>query len=45
MRIAGTKRALAKWAVSHNVDFLETANINTVETIEKIAAHKPELIV
>ncbi len=36
---------VANWAKTHSVPFIETENINTAETIEKIAALQPDLIV
>ena len=36
---------VADWAKSNDVAFIETENANSPESIEQIAAHKPELIV
>ena len=33
------------WAKSHSIPFIETDNVNTPETIERIAALQPDLIV
>ncbi len=36
---------VADWAKIHSVPFIETDNVNTAETIERIAALQPDLIV
>lgn len=36
---------IACWADSHSVPFIESDNVNTPQIIDKIAAHKPDLIV
>jgi len=36
---------VANWAKTHSVPFIETDNVNTAETIERIAALQPDLIV
>lgn len=35
---------VADWARKNNIDFLETENVNTAETVEQIAARNPDLI-
>jgi len=36
---------VAIWAQDHSIPFIETDNVNAPQSIEKIAAHKPDLIV
>jgi len=36
---------VANWAKTHSVPFIETDNVNTAETIERIATLQPDLIV
>jgi methionyl-tRNA formyltransferase len=36
---------VARWANAHSAPFLETADVNAAEIIEKIADYKPDLIV
>ena len=36
---------VACWADEHSVPFVEMGNVNTSENIDRIAAHKPDLIV
>ena len=35
---------VARWADAHSIPFVETDNVNTPETIEKIAGFEPDLI-
>jgi methionyl-tRNA formyltransferase len=37
--------AVAQWAKSNNIPCIETDDVNSAQTIEKIAAHKPDLAV
>jgi methionyl-tRNA formyltransferase len=36
--------AAAEWAARHNIPLIETADVNTPETVEKIASQQPDLI-
>jgi len=37
--------AVAKWAETNSIPFVETSNVNTQEIIEQIAGYKPDVIV
>lgn len=40
-----TPTPVADWANAHSVPFVETENVNSPEMLQKIAGHKPDLIV
>ncbi len=40
-----TPTAVARWAVSHSIPFIETDDVNAPQAIEKIAAYQPDVIV
>jgi methionyl-tRNA formyltransferase len=40
-----TPTSVAVWAQAHSISFIETDDVNTPQMLQKIAGHKPDLIV